>query len=78
MQAAPAFEAMYLHGILNWIEGNIDNARAWYRDVKETDVFEAAWPGDEGLEGAMEFLEKVGRLKDNLRKGREGGLVEYE
>ncbi|EXJ80299.1 hypothetical protein A1O1_08441 [Capronia coronata CBS 617.96] len=29
MQAPPAWEAMYLHGILHRVEGDVDNARAW-------------------------------------------------
>lgn len=43
MQAAPAYEAMYLHGILHRIEGDLDNARAWYGDVQDSDVFRAVW-----------------------------------
>lgn len=43
MQAAPAFEAMYLHGILHRIEGDFDNTRAWYTDVHDSDVFERVW-----------------------------------
>ena len=29
MQAEPAFEGMFLHGILHRVEGDYDNARAW-------------------------------------------------
>lgn len=29
MQAPPAFEGMFLHGILHRVEGDYDNARAW-------------------------------------------------
>ncbi|KAJ9626621.1 hypothetical protein H2204_010009 [Knufia peltigerae] len=43
MQAKPAWEAMYLHGILHRIEGDIENARAWYEDVKDEEVFEFVW-----------------------------------
>lgn len=46
MQAAPAHEAMYLHGFLHRIEGDLDNARAWYRDVQDSEVFKAVWTGD--------------------------------
>lgn len=63
MQADPAFEAMYLHGILHRIEGDIDNTRAWYSDVKEQDVFKAAWLGEKGLDDAMKFLERVEQRK---------------
>ncbi|CZR66113.1 uncharacterized protein PAC_16014 [Phialocephala subalpina] len=72
MQAAPAFEAMYLHGILHRIEGDVDNARAWYRDVKETDVFRAAWE-EGGLERAMDFMGKVEGVKGIVRGGKLNG-----
>jgi hypothetical protein len=39
MQAAPQHEAMFLHSILYRIEGDYDNARAWYGDVKDSVVF---------------------------------------
>ena len=29
MQAEPAFEGMYLHGILHRVEGDYENAKAW-------------------------------------------------
>jgi hypothetical protein len=55
MQAAPAYEAMYLHGILHRIEGDLDNTRAWYRDVQDSDVFRAVWSGDgSGVRGGDE------------------------
>ena len=45
MQAAPAWEAMYLHGILHRFEGDLDNTRAWYGDVEESEVFQWVWDG---------------------------------
>merc|ERR1711939_7053 len=48
MQAKPAWEAMYLHGILHRLEGDLDNARAWYRDVKNAEVFQAVWGERDG------------------------------
>ena len=45
MQAAPADEAMYLHGILHRIEGDLDNTRAWYGDVKTSKAFTWVWEG---------------------------------
>lgn len=48
MQAAPAFEAMYLHGILHRIEGDLDNARAWYTDVQDSEAFRHVWGCDQG------------------------------
>ncbi|KAF5874260.1 uncharacterized protein Bfra_004267 [Botrytis fragariae] len=43
MQSAPAFEGMYLHGILHRIEGDYDNSRAWYSDVKESEIYSKLW-----------------------------------
>ena len=48
MQADPAWEAMYLHGILHRIEGDLDNARAWYGEVKTSEIFEWVWEGMDG------------------------------
>ena len=72
MQAAPAYESMYLHGILHRIEGDYDNARAWYSDVKNSEVFQAAWP--EGEKAARGFLDQI----EALRKRREGDLDALE
>ena len=78
MQAAPAYEAMYLHGILHRVEGDYDNARAWYGDVKGSDVFDEVWTGEEGggEEGAWRLIDDVERL----RKGsaEEKGAVDVE
>ncbi|CAD0093904.1 unnamed protein product [Aureobasidium vineae] len=43
MQSDPAFEAMYLHGILHRIEGDFNNTRAWYYDVFSSEPFELVW-----------------------------------
>lgn len=51
MQAAPATEAMYIHGILHRIEGDLDNTRAWYGDVKSSEVFQAVWTGMDSEDG---------------------------
>ena len=45
MQAKPAEEAMYIHGILHRIEGDLDNTRAWYGDVKDSEAFQWVWGG---------------------------------
>lgn len=67
MQAAPAFEGMFLHGILHRIEGDYDNARAWYSDVRGEEVYRAVW-GSEGV-GWKEW-------KENGRTGeKDGGQV---
>lgn len=43
MQAAPALEGMYIHGLLHRVEGDYDNARAWYADVCEAECFTSFW-----------------------------------
>lgn len=45
MQSAPAYEGMYLHGILHRIEGDYENARMWYSDVQECDIYRSIWGG---------------------------------
>ena len=72
MQAAPAYESMYLHGILHRIEGDYDNARSWYGDVNDSEVFQAAWP--DGEDAARKFIDEV----EALRKRREGDLIALE
>lgn len=57
MQAAPASEAMYLHGLLHRIEGDLDNTRAWYGDVKDAEAFRWVW-GGMGPEGAASSVEE--------------------
>ncbi|KAF8536924.1 hypothetical protein BDD12DRAFT_888850 [Trichophaea hybrida] len=71
MQSAPAFEGMYLHGILHRIEGDIPNARAWYSDVADSDVFREIWGGGNRWEvflGAIEALRRGEGEKDGLRE----------
>ncbi|PQE29834.1 gtp-binding sey1 protein [Rutstroemia sp. NJR-2017a WRK4] len=91
MQSAPAFEGMYLHGILHRIEGDYDNARAWYSDVKESDIYAKIW-GKEGhtwkdwkekdsdnrqsLDEGQKFLDAVQRFKET--KGKEGDKAALE
>lgn len=71
MQAAPRYESMMLHGILHRIEGDYENTRAWYRDVKDSEVFKLAWAT---LDEAMDFVRKV----EILRKERTGDLEELQ
>jgi hypothetical protein len=77
MQSAPAFEGMYLHGILHRIEGDIPNARAWYSDVAESDVFQEVWgDGGDGWESFLDAIEAL-RRGEGERKGlREQGEEE--
>jgi hypothetical protein len=86
MQSAPAFEGMYLHGILHRIEGDYDNARAWYSDVKESEVYQKVWGKDgktfkevkevkedktnKDLDAGQKFLNKVQAFKES--EGKEG------
>ena len=68
MQAAPAYEGMLLHGILHRVEGDYENARAWYGDVAASEIFGRVWPGLGGKEDALGFIDGV----EGLRKRREG------
>lgn len=63
-----------LHAILHRIEGDYENARAWYSDVGESEMFEKVWDGSQEKVGA--FLDRVERL----RKGKwvNGGERERE
>ena len=66
MQSSPAYEAMFLHGILHRIEGDYDNARAWYSDVKDSDIFESVWDSEA----------KASNLIDDIEKARKGSKDE--
>ncbi|EME44580.1 hypothetical protein DOTSEDRAFT_72135 [Dothistroma septosporum NZE10] len=59
MQSSPEHTAMYLHGILHRIEGDMDNARAWYSDVSESEVFMGIWgTASEEEKGEVKSAEK--------------------
>lgn len=78
MQAAPAYEGMFLHGILHRLEGDYDNARAWYGNVAGSAVFQDVWgegKEGEGEEAARGFIGRVeGLVKSGVgdREGLEG------
>lgn len=75
MQNAPAWEGMYIHGLLHRVEGDIENARAWYGDVSESECFRYVW--EDGIEGAGNFLDRVKKCKPNVGKDEvEAGLRE--
>jgi hypothetical protein len=75
MQCAPAWEGMLLHGILHRVEGDYDNARAWYGNVKDSEVFAYAWgkchdsssistgPRN-GIDAALGFIADIQSLKE--------------
>ena len=67
MQAPPAYEGMFLHGILHRIEGDYDNARAWYHNVADaqSEVFKEVW-GEEEEEEARAF---IGRVEGFVKRG---------
>ncbi|KAL8768259.1 MAG: hypothetical protein Q9209_005490 [Squamulea sp. 1 TL-2023] len=72
MQSPPAYEGMFWHGILHRIEGDYDNARAWYDNVSESDVFKHTW--SEGKDDALDFIGRV----ENLNKNRKGSREDLE
>jgi hypothetical protein len=78
MQCAPAWESMFLHGILHRIEGDYNNARAWYGDVKDSEVFAYAWGRTSdssstsevpksGIDAALAFIAETQSLKETGR-----------
>jgi hypothetical protein len=85
MQAAPQHEAMCLHGILHRIEGDYNNARAWYGNVKDSVVFHEVWnlhKETSGTEDAMAFLTRIEILRKETkiteRKDKEVKSLELE
>ncbi|KAH9845240.1 hypothetical protein Tdes44962_MAKER01250 [Teratosphaeria destructans] len=72
MQSPPAWEGMYIHGILHRIEGDYRNAEAWYGDVCDSECFKQCWP--EGVEAAKGFIQDVERLRKE-KVGNESELA---
>ena len=66
MESPPAYEGMFLHGILHRVEGDYGNARAWYENVEASEVFTSVWIG--GLEEAKKFIDRI----EAFTKRREG------
>lgn len=76
-EVPPKWESMFVHGVLHRVEGDIDNTRAWYGNVKDTEIFEHVWLGksdenDESPEiaakGWEHFLDRLERWRDRSRK----------
>ncbi|KAL1311073.1 hypothetical protein AAFC00_001282 [Neodothiora populina] len=65
MQSAPAYEGMYIHGLLHRIEGDLDNTRAWYADVQDSDCFISVWG-----EATHEERKEADSIKDQYRVGK--------
>ena len=61
-------EGMYQHGILHRIEGDFDNARAWYRDVAESEVYKAVWQG-KGMDGQA-LIDETENLVSKSKSGK--------
>ncbi|TID20683.1 hypothetical protein E6O75_ATG05447 [Venturia nashicola] len=80
MQSSPAIEGMLLHGILHRVEGDYDNARAWYGNVAEDEngsqLLDKAWnvESGQGKGRAFEFVDRVEKLK-KTGDGDEAGLA---
>lgn len=72
MQNDPAWEGMYIHGILHRVEGDLENAKAWYGDVSEKECYESVW-GKNGLDDGKDFLDRSGALRQ-----KKGGDADAE
>lgn len=52
MEAAPAFEAMFLHAILHRVEGDYANTKAWYTSVAKDEASLETGAQDGALAGS--------------------------
>lgn len=81
MQSPPAVEGMLLHGILHRIEGDYDNARAWYGNVADDktggQLLDKAWSvaSGKGKEKALGFVDDVEKL-NKKGEGEKAALEE--
>lgn len=77
----PKYESMFVHGILHRIEGDLDNTRAWYGDVKDADVFKRVWGAEDqqhsapmpeiAQKGWEHFLDRLERYRDRTKRRRD-------
>jgi hypothetical protein len=76
MEAPPAVEGMTLHAILHRIEGDYDNARAWYRDVAGNEqglgLLEGAW-GQDATDAVLGFVNEVEACSKSRLKDKDSG-----
>lgn len=75
MQAAPAWEGMWLHGVLHRIEGDMANALAWYADVCESEPFVSFYGDLKGSDDGLvkQHFESLPQLEqDELASPRPG------
>ena len=87
-EISPKYESMYVHGILHRVEGDIDNTRAWYGNVKETEMFQAIWSDERSedhnipeiaKQGWERFLDRLERYRDRTRsRSGKGGWEQDE
>lgn len=70
MQVPPKYEGMLLHAVLHRIEGDYDNARAWYGNLadagQDAECFVSVWEGGKDEVGA--FVDKVQELRRERTK----------
>lgn len=69
MQNEPAWEGMFIHGILHRVEGDYRNVEAWYGNVAESECFKHSWPG--GLEEGKAFIRQIEMLRKEKRGDRD-------
>ncbi|KAJ9630716.1 hypothetical protein H2203_001240 [Taxawa tesnikishii (nom. ined.)] len=83
MESAPAYEGMYIHGILHRVEGDYNNCLAWYADVCCSEAFEEVWgpspdrefeKGDRKIDGRKQPAQESARaFIAAVRTFKEGG-----
>lgn len=78
MQTSPQDEGMYIHGILHRIEGDYDNARAWYGNVCETECFANFWSSndDDDDDDKDDDEDKKHAEEQGLRKNKDGNWTD--
>ncbi|SMR56738.1 unnamed protein product [Zymoseptoria tritici ST99CH_1E4] len=76
MQSPPAYESMLVHGLLHRVEGDYENARAWYTNLADEspqpEIFGKVWP--EGMDGSDDGKGYAAFL-EGLKKGEREGWV---